>query len=569
VTHYDVLVIGSGFGGSVSALRLTEKGYRVGVLEAGRRFADEDLPKTSWHVRDYLFAPAAGCYGIFRLTPLRDVLVLTGAGVGGGSLGYANTLYQPPDGVYADPQWAHITDWRDELAPHYDQARRMLGVATYPGTSPSDRVMRDVAEDMGIGATYRNADVGVFFGAPGTRPGIDVPDPYFGGAGPARRSCTHCGECMTGCRHNAKNTLVKNYLYLAEQAGTEVHPLTSVHRVRPRRNGGYEVHTHRTGRRRARKRTFTADQVIFSAGALGTAQLLHAMRDDGTLPDISPRLGRLTRTNSEAILAARTRNKDADYSSGVAITSSIHPDPVTHVEPVRYGKGSNLLSLLGTVLVDGDQPVARWRAGLREMRRHLRELPALHNPRHWSEQTIVLLVMQTLDNSITTSLRKRRFGRRTLTSKPGEGEPNPTWIPSGHEVARRVAEHIDGVPGGTWGDLVNVPVTGHLIGGCVIGDSPATGVVDAYHRLYGHDGLHVVDGSTVSVNLGVNPSLTITAQAERAMSMWPNHDEADTRPPVGAPYTRVPAVVPRSPVVPTAAPGALRLNLITRPAEAS
>ncbi len=563
MNDYDVLIIGSGFGGSVSALRLTEKGYRVGVLEAGRRFADEDFPKTSWHVRDYLFAPRAGCYGIFRLTPLRDVLILTGAGVGGGSLGYANTLYQPPPGVYDDPQWAHITDWQAELAPHYDQARRMLGVATYPGTSPSDRVMKAVADDMGIGATYRNADVGVFFGAAGSRPGVDVADPYFGGAGPARRSCIQCGECMTGCRHNAKNTLVKNYLYLAEQAGAEVHALTAVHRVRPGPAGGYAVDTHRTGRRpsgrRAQARTITADQVIFSAGALGTAKLLHVLRDDGTLPNISPRVGRLTRTNSEAILAARARSADTDYSRGVAITSSIHPDPVTHVEPVRYGRGSNLLSLLGTVLVDGDQPVQRWRAGLRELRRNLRDLPKLQNPRHWSERTIVLLVMQSLDNSITTSLRKRRWFGRRLTSSTGEGEPNPSWIPAGHEVARRVADKIDGMAGGTWGDLIDMPVTGHLIGGCVIGDSPATGVVDPYQRLYGYAGLHVIDGSTVSVNLGVNPSLTITAQAERAISLWPNKGEADARPPLGAPYQRLAPVAPAAPVVPADAPGALRL----------
>ncbi|WP_375492023.1 GMC oxidoreductase [uncultured Jatrophihabitans sp.] len=562
--HYDVVVIGSGFGGSVSALRLTEKGYRVAVLEAGRRFADADLPKTSWHVRDYLFAPATGCYGIFRLTPLRDVLILSGAGVGGGSLGYANTLYQPPPGVYADPQWSHITDWQTELAPHYDQAKRMLGVATYPGTSPADRVMREVAQDMGVGATFRKADVGVFFGAPGVRPGTDVADPYFGGAGPTRRSCMHCGECMTGCRHNAKNTLVKNYLYLAEQAGAEVHPLTTVHRVRPRPGGGYVVETHRTGRRptgrRAQRRLFTADDVIFAAGALGTAKLLHAMREDGSLPHVSDRVGRLTRTNSEAILAARARGNGTDYSRGVAITSSIHPDPVTHVEPVRYGRGSNLLSLLGTVLVDGDQPVSRWRAGLREMRRQFRQLPKLHAPKHWSEQTIVLLVMQTLDNSITTSLRGRSwFGRRLLTSRPGDGEPNPTWIAAGHDVARRVADKIDGVAGGTWGDLVDMPVTGHLIGGCVIGDSPATGVVDAYHRLYGHPGLHVVDGSTVSVNLGVNPSLTITAQAERAISFWPNRGDVDARPALGRPYQRVAVVPPQSPVVPADAPGALRL----------
>jgi cholesterol oxidase len=566
---YDVIVIGSGFGGSVTALRLTEKGYRVGVIEAGRRFADDEFPQTSWKVRDYIFDPRVGCYGIFRLTPLKNVLVLTGAGVGGGSLGYANTLYQPPSSVYADAQWAHITDWEAELAPHYDQARRMLGVTTYPGMSPSDRIMLEVAEQMGIGDTFTSADVGVFFGADGARPGSEVPDPYFGGAGPSRRSCTHCGECMTGCRHNAKNTLVKNYLYLAEQAGAEVHPLTTVLRVR-RTPQGYAIDTEPTGARgrskRSGARTFKAEQVVFAAGALGTARLLHAMRDDGALPNISPRLGKLTRTNSEAILAARSRRKDVDFTRGVAITSSIHPDEHTHVEPVRYGKGSNLLSLLGAVLVDGDSEgarvKARWRTGVGVMWRARRDLATLHNPKHWSEQTIVLLVMQSLDNSISTILKRRPFGRRVLTSRQGEGEPSPTWIPAGHDVARRVADQIGGIPGGTTSDLINMPVTGHLIGGCVIGDSARTGVVDAYHRLYGYDGLHVVDGSTVSVNLGVNPSLTITAQAERAMSMWPNYGELDARPAMGSKYVPIRAIAPKNPVVPQAAPGALRLPIL-------
>ncbi|WP_156756836.1 FAD-dependent oxidoreductase [Actinokineospora pegani] len=540
---YDVLVIGSGFGGSVSALRLTEKGYRVGVVEAGRRFADEEFAKNSWHVRDYLFAPRLGCTGIFRMTPLRDVLVLSGSGVGGGSLGYANTLYEPPDAFYRDRQWAHITDWRDELAPHYDQAKRMLGVTLNPATTAADRVLREVAEDIGVGGTFTPTPVGVLFGA---KPGEEVPDPFFGGAGPARRTCTHCGECMTGCRHNAKNTLVKNYLYLAEKAGATVHPMTTVVSVREV-DGGYAVETRRTGG--LRKRAFTAEQVVFSAAAVGTQKLLHKLRAT-TLPRISRRVGYLSRTNSEAILAARARKSDVDYSRGVAITSSIHPDPDTHVEPVRYGRGSNALALLGTVLVDGGR--SRWARGLRELWRRRRDLPRQHDPRHWSEQTIVLLVMQSLDNSVTTF---RRWGM--LSSRQGEGLPNPSWIPAGHDVARRVADKIDGIAGGTWADWADMPVTGHFIGGCAIGDSPATGVVDAYQRLYGYQGLHVVDGSTVSANLGVNPSLTITAQAERAMALWPNKGEADARPAVGAAYERVSPIAPRSPVVPATAPGAL------------
>ncbi|MFI7543644.1 FAD-dependent oxidoreductase [Actinoplanes sp. NPDC049599] len=550
---YDVLVIGSGFGGSVTALRLTEKGYRVGVLEAGRRFADEQFAKTSWRLRDYLYAPALGCYGILRLTLLRDALIMSGAGVGGGSLGYANTLYEPPAAFFADPQWAGITDWAAELAPYYDQAKRMLGVVTNPVETFADVTLRAVAEDLGVGHTYRRTPVGVFFGE---RAGAAVPDPFFGGAGPARRGCTACGACLTGCRVGAKNTLVKNYLYLAEAAGAAVHPLTTVLAVRPRPGGGYDVDTRATGG--LRRRRFTAGQVVLAAGALGTQRLLHRMRDRGVLPEVSPRLGELSRTNSESILGARTRRRDLDVSRGVAITSSIHPDPVTHVEPVRYGPGSNLLALISTVLVDDTGGRRRWVAGLRELARGWRDLRLLAVPRHWSQQTVVLLAMQPLDNSITLHTTRTLFGRRRLTSRAGIGAPNPVWVPAAHDVARRVAAKIDGVPLGAVTELVGRPVTGHFIGGCAVGTGPETGVVDAYQRLYGHPGLHVIDGSVVAANLGVNPSLTITALAERAVALWPNAGEPDPRPAPGAPYTRVAAVAPRHPVVPSSAPAALR-----------
>ncbi|GAB2564039.1 GMC family oxidoreductase N-terminal domain-containing protein [Nocardia heshunensis] len=559
---YDVLVIGSGFGGSVSALRLTEKGYRVGVLEAGRRFEDHEFAQTSWRLRRYLWAPALGCFGIQRLALLKDTFVMAGAGVGGGSLVYANTLYEPPEKFYADRQWGHITDWRDELAPHYDQAKRMLGVTANPATTPTDRVLREVAEDMGIGDTYRPTPVGVFFGGPGRRPGEDVPDPFFGGAGPARRTCTHCGECMTGCRHNAKNTLVKNYLYLAEKAGAAVHPLTTVTDVRPLSGGGYAVETVRTGRPFGRKRReFTAEQVVFAAAALGTQRLLHRLRDKGSLTGISDRLGYLSRTNSEELLGVRSRDPQSDYTKGVAITSSIHPDHDTHVEPVRYGKGSNAFGVMSTLMVDDEGDTPRWRLWLRTARRRPRDAVRVHNSRHWSERTIGLLVMQSVDNSITTYTKRGLFGRR-MTTKQGEGQPNPTWVPAGHEVARRVADAIDGIPIGASSGILNIPMTGHFIGGCVIGDSSATGVVDPYHRLYGHPGLHIIDGSTISANLGVNPSLTITAQAERAVSLWPNKGEPDPRPDLGAAYRRIAATAPRSPVVPPTAPAALRLPLV-------
>jgi cholesterol oxidase len=542
----DVAIVGSGFGGSVAALRLAEKGYRVAVLEAGRRFADDEFPQTSWRLPRFLWAPALHWYGIQRITLLRNVLVLSGAGVGGGSLVYANTLYRPPAPFYTDPQWGHITDWADELAPWYDQAERMLGVTAYGRVTPSDEAMRRVAERMGAGHTHRPTPVGVYFGEPGG-------DPYFGGAGPDRNGCIHCGACMTGCRHNAKNSLVKNYLYLAERLGAEVRPLTTVTAIHPE-DGGYAVHTRRTGGRR--RQTLHARQVVLAAGALGTQRLLHRMRATGALPELSGRLGMLTRTNSEAILGARVTGTGADFTEGVAITSSFHPDPDTHIEPVRYGRGSNLMGLLETVLVDGGawRPARWWRAFARRLPRNLR----LMSVRHWSEQTVIALVMQSLDNSLTVRYERAWYGRRRLSSRPGHGAPNPRWIPAGHQAARLLAEEIGGVPGGSWLDVVNVPLTAHILGGATIGDSPASGVIDPYHRVYGHPGLSVVDGSAVPANLGVNPSLTITALAERAMSLWPNKGQPDPRPAPGEPYTRLDPVPPRSAAVPADAPAALR-----------
>ncbi len=554
-TRYDVLVVGSGFGGSVSALRLTEKGYRVGVLEAGRRWADHELPRTSWDLRRFLWAPRLGMRGIQRITKVGGVVVLAGAGVGGGSLNYANTLYQPPSPFYQDPQWGHITDWKAELDPWYDQARRMLGVVQNPTTTPSDEVMRVVAEDMGVAGTFAPTPVGVFFGRHGEQqPGRTVADPFFGGAGPERTGCTQCGACMTGCRVGAKNTLVKNYLHLAEAGGAQIMADITVTCVRPRPGGGYDVETVPSGPwRRGRRRLFTAEHVIFAAGTLGTQKLLHRMRDTGVLPRLSDRLGVLTRTNSESLLGAGTPRVTRDVSRGVAITSSFHPDDVTHIEPVRYTRGSNAMGLLQTVLTDGDGPVPRWRKALTEARRDPMTFLRILVPYRWSERTIIALVMQTLDNSVTTYLKRGR-----LTSRPGHGRPNPTWIPVANDVARRMAQVIGGYAGGTVGELANVPMTAHFIGGCVIGDSPATGVVDPYHRVFGHDGLHVVDGSAISANLGVNPALTITAQAERAMALWPNRGDVDARPPVGSGYRRVDAVPPNRPLVPAHAPGALR-----------
>jgi cholesterol oxidase len=566
---YDVIVIGSGFGGSVAALRLAEKGYRVAVLEAGRRFdapsgdtprtRHQALPRNSWHTRRYLWAPALGLTGIQRIHLLRGdkgarVLVLAGAGVGGGSLVYANTLYEPPAPFFADPQWGHITDWRAELAPYYDLAKRMLGVTVNPTMTPADKAIKNVAERMGRGSTFRLTPVGVYFG---DRPGEETADPYFGGAGPRRVTCTECGSCMTGCRSGAKNMLTENYLYLAERAGARVIPMTTVTALRPQADG-YRIDTVATGSVPRRRQTITAAQVVVAAGTYGTQKLLHRMKATGTLPRLSDRLGALTRTNSEAILGAeRFRSRGEDHSRGVAITSSFHPDDDTHVEPTRYGPGSNAMGALRTLLVDGGGRAPRWLKFLALLARQPWQAVRLPNLRHWSQRTVIALVMQTRDNSVTVRARRGPFGWK-MRSAHGHGEPSPTWIPAAHQAVRMLAEELGGIPGGTWLDLFSIPTTAHFIGGCAIGDSPASGVIDPYHRVYGHEGLHVVDGSAVSANLGVNPSLTITAQAERAMAAWPNRGETDPRPSLGAAYRPVTAVPPAHPAVPAEAPAALR-----------
>jgi cholesterol oxidase len=574
----DVLVVGSGFGGSVAALRLAEKGYAVTVLESGRRFADSEHAKTSWDLRRYLWAPRVGCFGIQRIHKLPDVLLLAGAGVGGGSLNYANTLYVPPKAFFDDPQWAGITDWADELTPHYDTAARMLGVVTNPCHGPVEEIMQAVADEMGVGHTFRQTPVGVFFGRPGAdgvpcrEPGVTVPDPYFGGAGPERTGCTECGNCMVGCREGAKNTLVKNYLALAERLGVRIVPLRTVVDVRPvdpaRPEAGWAVTSERSGAWwRRDRRTTTAGQVVLAAGTWGTQRLLHSLKSDGVLPRVSSRLGELTRTNSEALVGAMSsRVPGVDLTRGVAITSSFHPRPDTHVENVRYGKGSNAMGLLATLLVDGGGRVPRPVRFLGLLARQPLTFLRSLSVRRWSERTVIGLVMQSVDNSLTVSARRHpvlgRLGFRPvgLTSRQGHGAPNPSWIPSGHEAVRRLARRltertgVPAYPGGTISDVLNVPMTAHFLGGCVIGASADEGVVDPYHRLHGYPGLHVVDGSTVSANLGVNPSLTITAQAERAMSFWPNKGDPDGRPSPGEPYRRVDPVAPRRAAVPTSAP---------------
>ncbi|MDJ0955168.1 MAG: GMC family oxidoreductase [Acidimicrobiia bacterium] len=553
--HYDVIVIGSGFGGSVTALRLVEKGYRVAVLESGKRFAAEDYPKTNWNLRRFLWFPRLGMRGIQRLTLLKDVLVLSGVGVGGGSLVYANTLYEPHEAFYRDPAWSRITEWRTELAPFFDQAKRMLGATPHPATTPADRVMQGIAAHFGVEDTYQPTPVGVYFG----EAGVVAPDPYFGGAGPERMGCVTCGGCMVGCRFDAKNTLDRNYLYLAEQAGAVIHAETMAVDVRPRPQGGYEIDTERPGAWiRKRSNRFTADQIVFAAGALGTTRLLLQLRAT-SLPKLSNRVGQMVRTNSEALLGATASGHDVDYSEGVAITSSIHPEPHTHIEPVRYPPGSNAMGLLATILVDGGGKVPRQLRFAGQVIRHPLRFVRSLSVRRWSERSVILLVMQSIDNRIHLSLKKGWLGTR-LRSEQDDHNPNPSYIPVANEAARVAAASIDGFPSSAINEvLLDVPTTAHIIGGSPIGESATTGAIDPYHRVYGYEGLHVCDGSVLPANLGVNPSLTITAMTERAMAYWPNKAEKDARPQLGGDYRPAPRITPNQPVVPAGAPGEFRL----------
>lgn len=549
----DVIVIGSGFGGSVSALRLTEKGYSVVVLEAGRRFGPGDFARSSWDLRRFLWAPRLGLRGIQRIDLLRHVMVLSGAGVGGGSLVYANTLIEPNEDFFTDPQWAEIADWRAELEPWYDQARRMLGVEAANGNTPADRVIASVAEHFGASDTHAPVPVAVYRG----ERGVTADDPYFGGAGPARTGCIECGGCMVGCRFNAKNTLDTTYLYLAEQAGAVVQPEHEVVDV-VRDADGWMVVTERPGAwLRKRRRAHHAAHVVFSAGALGSTRLLLSLKDRGRLAGVSDRLGEVVRTNSEALVGAVARTTDVDYSKGVAITSAFEVDAHTRIEPVRYAKGSNSMGLLSTIPVAGGrgpQFLRFIRAVAAAPRRFFRSL----STRRWSERGLILLVMQSVDNSIRLVMR-RGWLRRKVRSSRGHGEPIPKWLPVAHEAAAAAADAMGGEPMASVNEsMFGVPVTAHPIGGAVIASGADGGVVDPYHRVFGLPGLHVVDGAAVPANLGSNPSLTIAAMAERAMSLWPNKGDVDPRPPLGDPYLEIPAVAPASPTVPTGAPAELR-----------
>jgi cholesterol oxidase len=521
---YDWLVVGSGFGGSVAALRLAEKGYRVGVLECGRRFDDADFAKTAWNLRRYFWAPFIGLRGIFRMTLFKDVFIVSGSGVGGGSLTYANTLYRARPAFFRDPQWADLAGWEAELAPHYETAEWMLGATEYPDEGPADRLLSELGEELGVADTYKRTRVGVFFGEPGK----EVADPYFGGEGPPRSGCIQCGSCMVGCRYNAKNTLVKNYLWFAERLGAEVIPERLVTDVRPLGaddgSEGYELASERPGAWvRRERRIHTARGVVLAAGALGTNSLLAACKLSGSLPRVSDRLGELVRTNSESILAVTAPDDSRDFAESVAITSSIYPDPDTHVEVVTYGHGGDLMSRLFTAATGPGTRVTRPLKWVAAMLRHpLRSLRLLW-PFGWSRRTVILLVMQTTDAAMRLVARRRRLRRGVrLRTEQDPERPNPTYLPAAARVAEWFARRTGGVAqSGITESVLNVPTTAHILGGAVIGAGPDQGVVDTANRAYGYENLLICDGSAIPANPGVNPSLTITAKAEHAMSRIP------------------------------------------------
>jgi cholesterol oxidase len=523
---FDFVIIGSGFGGSVSALRLVEKGYSVAVLEEGRRFADTDFPKTNWNIPRYLWLPLLRCYGILRIGFLSDMLVMSWSGVGGGSLGYAGTLLEPPDAFFCNPQWSGMADWKTVLAPHYRTARQMLGVTRIRECSPADEAVRQVAAGMNCSETFRLQEVGVFLGEPEKL----VPDPFFGGRGPERSGCRQCGGCMVGCRHNAKNTLVKNYLYLAEKLGVAVFPETRATLIREDPQSGYRVETVRsTGGAKRRGREFSGRQVVVAAGVLGTLSLLLRCRAEGTLPRLSPMLGARVRTNSESLTAATSKRSDVDYSKGLAITSSIYPDRVTHIEPVRFPAGSDLLGLLlATRLTDAAHPLLRPLKWAWNTLRHPTVFLRTLWPFGWARRTVILLVMQTLENSLRVHRRRRwwwPFRPALVSEREDDREKAPVCIPQAQEAAGILAQKIDGIALNTLNEvLLNLGTTAHILGGCAMGPDSRSGVIDGGNQVYGHPGLYVVDGSMIPANLGVNPSLTITAMAEHAMSRIPPKD---------------------------------------------
>jgi cholesterol oxidase len=537
--HYDFdyIVIGSGFGGSVSALRLTEKGYTVAVMEMGRRWTPENLPKTSWSIHRWFWRPNLALRGFFNMRFFRHVTILHGCAVGGGSITYACTLLRPPDKVWDNGLWAGLSDWKREMPQHYDTASRMLGVTENKIIGPADKLLKRVAEATGTGNTFYRTSVGIFQAAEGQKSGVTVPDPYFGGEGPDRTTCEGCGGCMMGCRHGAKNTLDLNYLYLAEKRGAVVLPETRVVDVKPlggaaEGNEGYEVTTvcSTSWLKRGRRR-YTCRAVVVAASSLGSMELLFRHKHNGSLPELSDRIGRHVRTNSESLIGVRVPRSSDDLSKGVAIGSGVYIDEHTHIEAVRYPNGSDAMSLWATILTGGrpgPRRVLLWLKNLLwSVVRHPWKTFRLWQPFGWARECVILLCMQALDAHIDMRWERPWFWpfKKMLVSR---GQRVPTFIPAANQFAEKFAQIAGGTAMSMLPEILfDVPGTAHCLGGCVIGASAEEGVVDARHHVFGYKNLYICDGSVVAANLGVNPSLTITALAERAMSFIPTASESE------------------------------------------
>lgn len=524
---FDFIIIGSGFGGSVSAHRLTEKGYRVGVMEMGRRWRGEDFPKNNWDTRRWLWQPALKMFGFYSMRMFRHVVVASGNAVGGGSITYANALLRPSDRVWAEGSWAGLADWTSIMPTHYAEAERMLGVTESKILGDADMRLKKMAELYNVAHTFHAPNVGTFFAPEGDAPGKTYPDPYFGGEGPERGSCVGCGGCMMGCKHNAKNTLDKNYLYLAEKRGAQVFAETRVVDVRPL-NGkadgsdGYEVHTEcSTAWFRKNKQVFRARGVVFAASSLGTMELLFRLREKGSLPRISRDLGNRIRTNAESLIGIRFPASDKNLSLGLAGGASIYLDERTHIGAVRYPEGSDAIGLMMTLMSGGRAGWHRIGVWLLTLLRHPLRAVRMHNPIGFARQTMLLLVMQTVDAHINMRLARRwfwPFGKRLVT----EGDPIPTFIPEANAFAERGAKELGGIATTFLSEILfNVPTTAHCMGGCAMAKSAEHGVMDVQNRVFGYQNMLICDGSMLSANLGVNPSLTITALTEHAMSYIP------------------------------------------------
>ncbi len=514
--EYDYVIIGSGFGGSVSALRLAEKGYRVLVVEKGRRFAEGDFPKRNWNIRRWLWLPLLRFFGFFRITLFRHLTVLSGVGVGGGSLVYANTLQVPPPLFFRSGPWAGLADWERELAAPYRTVLAMLGATLNPRMETGDLALKKLAAERGQEDRFAPTNVAVFFGEPERT----VPDPFFGGRGPDRAGCVFCGGCMVGCRYNAKNTLDKNYLYLAEKLGAEVLPESEVTDVRPlgREDGseGYRVRWRSSTRLFGGTGGATCRGVVFSGGVLGTVKLLLALKRR-SLPRLSDRVGREVHTNSESLMGVTAYGKDKTFSDGVAIGSILRTDEHSFLEPVRYPSGSGFWRLFMAPLVHGPSAASRVMKMLGDLVRHPVRNLRVYLVGNWAERTQILLFMRTINSTLRLA-----GGRFRLRSRLEEGEPPTAFMPEARDLAERYAEIVKGKPMVLLSETVlGSPTTAHIMGGAVIGGSAAEGVVDPDHRVFGYENLYVCDGSVIPANPGVNPSLTIAALAERAMGRIP------------------------------------------------